>query len=456
MIQLRFFKGKMAVIAIIVMLIIACTTRAQVEVYQQFDIVKLDAYFDTLANNNKFMGSVAVSFNRELIYVKSVGFADIEHGLKTNENSKYRIGSISKTFTSVLIFKAIEEGKLEIDQTIDHFFPTIENSSKITIKQLLYHRSGIHNFTADFSYIEWHTQPKTEQEMIEIIVKGGSDFEPDTKTSYSNSNFVLLSYILEKIYQKTFAEILEEKIIKPINLKNTYYGKNINIKDNECNSYRYAEDAEGWIIYTETDMSIPLGAGGIVSTPVDLLLFGEALFNGELVSSNSLQQMKTLKERFGMGLIPFPFYEHIAFGHGGGIDGFGSLFAYFTDSKISFAYTANGLNYSGNDIAITVLSAVFNKPYEIPEFKIVHLSDEELDKYLGVYSSSQLPIKITITKANGRLFGQGTGQPSFPLETTGKDKFEFVQAGIVLEFNPTDKTMVLRQGGGVFNFVRED
>ena len=420
---------------------------------QQFDKAKLDAYLDALANNNRFMGSVAVSHNRELIYAKSVGFADIEHEQKTNENSKYRIGSISKTFTSTLIFKAIEEGKLEIDQTIDHFFPTIKNSNKITIKQLLYHRSGIHNFTADISYLDWHTQPKTEQEMIEIIVRGGSDFEPDTKTSYSNSNFVLLSYILEKIYQKPFVKILEEKIIKPTGLKNTYYGKKINIKDNECNSYRYAE---GWIISTETDMSIPLGAGGIVSTPVDLLLFGEALFNGELVCENSLQQMKTPIERFGMGLTPIPFYEHIAFGHGGNIDGFGSLFAYFPDSKISFAYTANGLNYRGNDITIAILSAIFNKPYEIPEFKTVHLSDEVLDKYLGVYSSSQLPLKMIITKANGRLFGQGAGQPSFPLEATGEDKFEFVQAGVVIEFNQTDKTMVLRQGGGVFNFVRED
>jgi len=420
---------------------------------QQLDKTRLDAYFDTLANNNRFMGSVAVSRNGELIYAKSVGFADVEQGLKANENSKYRIGSISKTFTAVLIFKAIEESKLDINQTIDKYFPTIENNNKITISQLLYHRSGIHNYTNN-NWADWNTQPKTEQELIEIIIKGGIDFEPDTKTSYSNSNFVLLTFILEKIYQKPYAEILEEKIIKPMGLKNTYYGKKINTKDNECNSYRYAE---GWIISTETDMSIPLGAGGIVSTPVDLTLFGEALFNGKLVSTNSLQQMKTLKERFGMGLIPIPFYEHIALGHGGNIDGFNSLFAYFPDSKISFAYTVNGVNYNNNDVAIAVLSAIYNKPFEIPEFnKTFHVTDEDLDKYLGVYSSVQVPLKMTISKVNGRLFGQGTGQPSFPLEATGKDKFEFVKAGIIMEFNPTNKTMVLKQGGGMFNFVMED
>jgi len=419
---------------------------------QNIDKAKLDAYFETLANNNRFIGSVAVSKNNELIYSKSVGFADIEQGLKANENSKYRIGSISKTFTTALVFKAIEESILNLNQTIDKFFPSVKNADKITIAHLLYHRSGIPNFTNDKSYMNWNTQPKTEQEMIEIIAKAGSDFEPDTKASYSNSNFVLLTYILEKVYRKSYSELLEEKIIQLIGLKNTFYGGTINIKNNECHSYKYTE---GWKKESETDMSIPLGAGGIVSTPIDLNLFSEALFSGKIVSTNSLQQMKIIKDQFGMGLLQMPFYDQIGFGHGGGIDGFASLFAYFPDSNISFAYTANGMNYNGNDIAIAVLSAVYNKPFEIPEFTTLDITDEELDKYLGVYSSKQLPLKMTITKANGKLFGQGTGQPSFPLEATAKDKFEFKQAGIVLEFNPSDKTMILKQSGGVFNFERE-
>ena len=420
---------------------------------QQVDKVKLDAYFEALASNNRFMGSVAVSRGKELIYTKSVGFADVEQELKANENSKYRIGSISKTFTTVLIFKVIEENKLTLNQTIDIFFPSIGNAGKITIEHLLYHRSGIRNFTDDTSYLSWHTQPKTEREMIEIISNSGSDFDPDTNTRYSNSGFVLLTYILEKIHQKPYSEILEEKIIRPIGLKNTCYGKKINLKENECNSYQYAES---WKKEAETDMSIPLGAGGIVSTPVDLTIFGEALFNGKLLSIYSLNQMKTIKERIGMGLFQMPFYDKTGFGHGGGIDGFHSMFAYFPDSNISFVYTANGLNYNGNDISIAVLSAVFDKPFDIPKFRTYHVTDEELDKYLGVYASKQLPIKLIITKVNSRLFVQATGQPSFPLEATEKDKFEFVQAGVVLKFNPTDKEVVLKQGGGVFNFTRED
>jgi len=332
---------------------------------QNIDKVKLDAYFDTLANNNILMGSVAIFQNNELLYMKSVGFVDVEQKLKTNENSKYRIGSTSKTFTAVMVFKAIEENRLNLNQTIEIFFPTIKNANKITIEQLLYHRSGIHDFTAR-NWLKWNTQSKTKQEMIEMISKGGADFKPDTKTRYSNSNFVLLSYILERIYDKPYSAILEEKIIKPIGLNNTYYGKKTNVQDNECNSYKYKK---GWKIESETDMSIPSGAGGIVSTPIDLTLFSEALFSGKLVSENSLEQMKNIKENYGMGLRQMSFNGNTCFGHTGKLDGFITMFAYFNDSNISFAFTTNGMNYNYWDLVTSILNAVFNNPFDIPKTK---------------------------------------------------------------------------------------
>jgi len=163
---------------------------------QIVDKTNLDAYFDTLASNGKFMGSVAVLRNKELIYSKSVGYTDIEHGIKANENTKYRIASISKTFTAVLILKAVEDNKLNLNQTIDKFFPTIINADKITITHLLYHRSGIPNFTDDI-WLDWNPQFKTEQEMLETIAKKGSDFEPDSQASYCNLNFIILASILD-------------------------------------------------------------------------------------------------------------------------------------------------------------------------------------------------------------------------------------------------------------------
>jgi D-alanyl-D-alanine carboxypeptidase len=417
-----------------------------------FDKTKLDNYFNTLEDNNKFMGSVAVSKNGEIIYKKSIGLADVENNIKATENSKYRIGSISKSFTAVLILKAVEEKKLDLNKTIVKWFPTIKNAKKITIQHLLSHRSGIHNFTADKDYLSWNTQPKTENEMVDIIAKGGSDFKPDSKADYSNSNFVLLTYILEKTFSKSYSDLLQEYIVKPLGLTNTYvYGK-INTSNNECKSYKFTDT---WKVETETDFTVPLGAGAIISTPVDLTKFADALFGGKLLKSESLELMKSVKGSYGMGLFPVPFFTSKGYGHSGGIDGFSSVYVHFAGDNISYALTSNRTNFNNNDITTAVLNAVYNKPYDIPVFTTYNVTSEDLDKYLGVYTSKQIPLKITITKSANTLIAQATEQPSFSLDATAKDKFKYDLAGIKMEFYPSDKKMMLFQGGGEFLFVRE-
>jgi CubicO group peptidase (beta-lactamase class C family) len=427
-------------------------TLGQIGFSQNLDKTKLDNYFNALEQNNKFMGSVAVSKNGEIIYIKSIGFADVENKVKATENSKYRIGSISKSFTTVLILKAVEQKKLDLNQSIDTWFPTIKKAKKITVKQLLSHRSGIHNFTDNKDYLTWNTQPKSEQEMIEIIAKGGIDFKPNSKAAYSNSNFVLLTYILEKTFTKSYSDLLQEFIVNPIGLKNTYVFGKINPSNNECKSYSFSGS---WKAETETDFTIPLGAGAIISTPSDLTKFAEALFSGKLLTNESLEIMKTIKDGFGIGLFQIPFYKSIGYGHTGGIDGFSSVYSYFADHKISYALISNGTNINNNDISIAVLSAVYDKPYEIPVFTTYALTSEDLDKYLGVYASNDISLKITITKDGNTLLAQATGQPAFPLEATDKDKFKYDQAGIKLTFNPSGNSMILFQGGGQINFTKE-
>ncbi len=348
--------------------------------------------------------------------------------------------------------KALEDNKLSLNQTIDKFFPTIINSEKITIKQLLNHRSGIHSFTDDEDYLTWYTQTKTEKEMVDIITKKGSDFEPDSKAEYSNSNFVLLTYILEKTFKKPYSVLLKKYITEPTGLSNTYFGEKINIKNNECNSYSFKENRK---LEPETDISVLLGAGSISSTPSDLVKFSDELFSGKILKKESVELMKTIKDRHGIGLFKIPFYDKIGYGHTGGIDGFFSVFSNFSDGNISYALTSNGTNFNNNDISIAILSTVYNKPYDIPEFTIYNATSEELDKYLGVYSSSQIPLKITITKDNKTLIAQATGQSSFPVESMKKDKFKFYQGGIALEFNPIENSMILEQGGSQFVFTKE-
>jgi CubicO group peptidase (beta-lactamase class C family) len=210
-----------------------------------------------------------------------------------------------------------------------------------------------------------------------------------------------------------------------------------------------------WKLESETDMSIPAGAGGIVSTATDLVKFSHALFNGKLLQPASLELMKTLQDNFGLGLIQIPFYERKALGHTGGIDGFNSVFTYFSDGSISYAMVSNGVNYNTNLISIAVMSAVFNKPYQLPTFTTYVVTAEDLAQYPGSYASKQIPLKITIKQSNGALVAQASGQAPFPLEPVQRHRFRFEQAGVVIEFNPEEKSFVLKQGGGQYTFVKE-
>lgn len=424
----------------------------QIGFSQDFNKAKLDNYFNVLETHSKFMGSVAVLQNDKIIYTRAVGFADVENKIKADNNTKYRIGSISKTFTAVMILKGVDLGKIELTQPIGKFFPTLANANKITLEQLLYHRSGIHSFTSDADYLTWNTEPKSEKEMVDIIVKGGSDFEPDSKSEYSNSNYVLLSFILEKSFKKSYSEILTEYITQPLGLKNTYLGSDIDVNNNESKSYKWMGS---WKLEPETDMSVPLGAGGLVSTPSDLVKFSDALFGGKIITEESLKKMKTLKENYGMGLFQYPFNSKFGYGHTGGIDGFTSVFIHFADENVSYAMVSNGNNFNNNDISLAVLSAVYNETFEIPEFNSITLTSADLDKYLGVYSSSEVPLKITVSKENTTLLAQATGQASFPLTATEQNKFKFDPAGVELEFDPAANTMVLKQGGGEFRFKKD-
>jgi len=421
---------------------------------QSFDKAKMDQLFDALAQKEKAMGSVTLSKNGNVIYSRAIGYSSITDSGKQPSTTltKYRIGSITKMFTTTMIFQLIEEGKLKLTTTLDTYFPELPNANKITIGNLLNHHSGLHNFTNDPEYATYMTQPKTQDEMLALFAKSKVDFQPNEKGEYSNTNFVILGFIIEKITKQSYSINLKQRITSKIGLSNTYYGGKTNLINNECFSYQFVSN---WKQMPETDMSIPGGAGAIISTPTDLTKFIEALFSLKLVKQSSLDQMKTMTDGIGMGMFQIPFYDHKAYGHNGGIDGFGSNLAYFAKDSLVMAYCTNGMVYPMNDVLIGILSIYFKKDYSIPTFTSVSLKTEELDKYLGIYSSTQLPLKITITKNSTSLIAQATGQSSFPLEATEKDKFKFDQAGVKMEFNTDKSEMTLKQNGGVFLFTKD-
>jgi D-alanyl-D-alanine carboxypeptidase len=418
---------------------------------QTINKARLDSLLNVLASNNKSMGSLAISRDGKIIYQKSIGNAAIDSPatIPASAATKYRIGSISKMFTGVMVMQLIEEGEISLETTLDRFYPQVPNASKITIGMMLSHHSGLHNFTNDPTYLTYMLAPQTHEQMLVKIAAMKSDFEPGSKGQYSNTNFVLLSYIIEKITKRTYAEAVNKRIIFKIGLKDTYFGVKTNTANNEALSYSYNGK---WKKFWETDMSIPAGAGAMVSTPTDLDRFIEALFQRKLVKPASLEMMKTMKDKYGFAMFLSDFKGRASYGHGGAIDAYLSELAYFPAERLAVSYISNGGSYSPEKVMQGVFSIYFDEPYTIPKFIEVSGSN----KYLGVYASKQMPLKITIAKEGSALTAQATGQPSFQLDaTTTANKFEFNVAGIVMEFRPEKGEFTLKQGGGEYIFIKE-
>jgi D-alanyl-D-alanine carboxypeptidase len=417
---------------------------------QTLDKAKLDQFFDRLAEKNKAMGNLVIAKDGKVLYTRAIGYSQINGTEKKplTAANRFRIASITKMFTAAMILQLVEEGKLKLTDTLDKFIPQIPNAKKITIVQILGHRSGIPNVRRDHeSQRNVYTTPITKDEMLALIVKATPDFEPDTKHSYSNSGYFLLGLILEKLTGKSYEEALKVRIASKIGLKDTYTATgNIDVNKNE--SLTYFNLGGEWKQGPETHPSVFFGGGQIVSTPNDLTKFIQALFDGKIVTKESLDQMKTMRDGEGLGMHPFMFAGKTFYGHAGGGDNYGAWLSYEPEEKLAVAYTTNAKVYPVDNIVRGVVDIYYNKPFTIPALESLAVSPEVLDKYVGVYSSPEAPVKWTITRDGTTLFFQPPGaQSAVPLEATAEDKFQ-IEGAAVFEFDAAKNQMIIKRRGG--------
>lgn len=421
---------------------------------QSLNVKKLDSLFDVLQNRHLATGSVAISINGKPAYQKAIGFTTLDSNKKATPdiNTKYRIGSVSKMFTAVMIFQLIEEGKLSLNQTLANFFPQLPNADKITIKSMLYHRSGLHDYTRGTNFPGWMDQSKTKEELLKIIADKSPDFEAGAKADYCNSNYLLLSYIIEKICNSSYADVLKKKIISKIGLTNTYYGKPIDQSGNESRSYKYAIGS--WTKEKETNVSIHQGAGSIVSTPGDLTVFIYSLWNSKLISKASLTSMTTLIDGYGMGVFPYDLDAAKGYGHNGRIEEFYSAVRYYPENKIAVCYITNGILYPRTDILDGILKICFTKEYAIPFSSTSVLQNTDIDKFTGTYASRDLPFKVICRKENNLPVIEAAGK-SMELEPVNANYFMNVKNGTFFQFNPGKGTLQIKETDNIYYLQKE-
>ncbi|HEA31391.1 MAG TPA: class A beta-lactamase-related serine hydrolase [Leeuwenhoekiella sp.] len=417
---------------------------------QDFNKPKLDSLLDILGENNRFMGGLSIMHDGKEVYQKSIGFADVSRKSEADRKTKYRIGSITKTYTATLLMQFVEEGKLNLTDTLSSYFPEVANAEKITIDDMLHHRSGIFNITEAVDFGTWVAEPRSREEILELLKMNEAAFEPKEKAGYSNTNYILLSYILEDIAKKPFSQLLKDRIITPLGLKRTEFGHKIQPEKNEAIPY-YRKNGTWNPVEPLTDMQNPMGAGSVVSTPTEVTQFYNALFSGKLVSKNSFHKMTDVSTGTGYGLGSGAFNGREGFGHNGSIDGFQAFTFFMPQEKVAMALSSNAYDIPFFYVLESVVSIYFDDPYEIPQFKplqpFIKLNSEELEPFLGIYSDPDFPLKIKVFKEENKLMAQATDQDAFQVDAIEKNIFKSFEEMITLDFNVQENKMQFEQLG---------
>lgn len=240
-------------------------------VLAQDKAAQIDELVKTYHSYGQFNGSVLVAEKVRVIYKKGHGFANMEWKIPNESDTKFRLGSITKQFTSVLILQLVEQGKIKLDGKLTEYLPDYrkDTGDKVTVHQLLNHTSGIPSYTGQPGFFENVSRnPFTVSDFVKKHCSGDLEFEPGTKYSYNNSGYFLLGAIVEKVSGKTYEQMLNENIFGPLGMKNSGYDNHNPLIEKRATGY--SKRGKAYINSPYLDMSIPYAAGSLYSTVDDL------------------------------------------------------------------------------------------------------------------------------------------------------------------------------------------
>jgi CubicO group peptidase (beta-lactamase class C family) len=279
------------------------------------------------------MGTVLVARDGHVVLDKAYGMANLELDVPNTPDTKFRLGSITKQFTAASILLLEERGKLKIDDRVKAYLPDAPMSwDRITIFNLLTHTSGIPNFTAMPDYNTIKLSSRSAGAAVSAFRDRPLDFGPGEQMSYSNSGYLVLGDIIEKVSGQSYEQFVTDNIFTPLGMKDSGYDSNTAIIKHRASGYSRLQG--GYANATYIHMSIPHAAGALFSTTRDLLKWEQALFAGKVVSKASLDRMTTpFKNDYAFGLTVRTVKDRKVIAHGGGIDGFNTAMAYYPDSR---------------------------------------------------------------------------------------------------------------------------
>ena len=415
-------------------------------------IARMEQVIQSYVADKRFMGTVLVVKDGKTIRDKGYGSADLEWNIPNTPDTKFRLGSITKQFTAASILLLEERGKLKVTDPVRQYLPELPASwDKITIFNLLTHSAGVFNFTSLPDSNESKRRHMTPQQIVDMVRDKPLDFAPGEKYSYSNTGYVVLGMVIEKVSGQSYSQFLQANIFTPLGMKDTGYDDAATILPRRAHGYERARDG-ALTNAAFIDMSTPFAAGALYSTTHDLLLWEKALFGGKLLSADSFARMTTpFKDGYGFGLGIFNVGGHRQVGHNGGIDGFTTDMENYPDDRLTVIVLSNIATRASDEIARKLADLAFGKPVIlISERKEVPADGKILARYVGHYQIAP-NFALDITREGDKLYLQATNQSKVPLfAESQKDFFLKVvdaQVSFATDGNGPAPKLVMHQNG---------
>lgn len=310
---------------------------------------KIDEQIKGYVESEGFQGTILVAQNGKIIHQAAYGFADREKKIKNTVKTQFQIGSLTKSFTAIAALKLVEDGILDLNAPIKKYIPDLKDelANGLTLHYLLKNQSGL--VPSFDSLTDYENKDLTPKELLAIINKSSRDFKPGERYQYSNLGFNLCAIAMENATGKSSAEILHERIFKPLKMNATGVERVSNYPKDRAKGYQ--KNAKG-TTNIENDVSYALGTGDIYSTVEDLFKWEQALYDGKLLSEKSKKLLfDGGNEEFGYygyGFRIQPYQRNpgiktngILTRHGGTMDGFMSNFHHYLDDDLTVIVLGN-------------------------------------------------------------------------------------------------------------------
>ncbi|WP_454051969.1 serine hydrolase [Clostridium sp. Marseille-Q7071] len=437
---------------------------------------KLHNLFMNLAEKKQFNGAILVADGGEIIYKEAFGIADISTSRPLTTDSVFELASVSKPITAMGIMILKEQGKLDYEDFIEKWIPDFPYKG-ITIRQLLSHTSGLPDYSVLF--IEKWNRDKiaSNQDVLEMLkkYKPAMYFEPNEKWEYSNTGYVVLALIIEKVTGMSFEEYMDKYIFQPLGMKSSrVYNRRYNKEEISDYAYGYVYSHQSekyelpdklagieYVVFLDGMQ----GDGMISSNVEELFIWDRALYSEKLVTRKTLEEAfapvyLNNKETFDYGfgwIIDYDNDMGKVVSHSGGWPGYNNYLFRYIDKNKTIIYLCNfeqNIDFQQQTL-LAVQQILFDKPYTIPEVpkakERVDIDESVYDQYIGKYLLDP-GLEITVIKKDGKLFFQMLMKSLYELIPLSETRFFIKHALVELEFLKDEKgkvcELVIYQSGG--------